>query len=303
MALNKSTVQPGNTNMFDSHNITMMHTARQLMFYTFSVMAILLFSGCSTQSVNNYADSTIPTCNTQQPQKNVTLNSNIRVLSWNIYKGKKANWEKDLIRLTQPSDIALLQEAALALIPPLPSHRSMAFSPGYKDGQLQTGVLTLSSHAASTICQLKHQEPWLRTPKASLITYYSISGSEQSLLVANMHGINFTFGVKAYKKQLSDLAKIIQEHQGPVILGGDLNSWNNRRNKAITNAFNALKLEKVEFASAYRTMFLGHPLDHFFYRGLSVQSRRVHNLDTSDHNPIEVTFKLLGDTKLLNKSP
>lgn len=222
----------------------------------------------------------------------------IQLVSWNIYKGNKPGWKKDLYRLSNNQSVFVLQEAPLLLIEqtlksdPDTKDWTWQFAPGYKASRMQTGVLTFTRSPASYFCHLRHKEPWLRSPKASLITRYAIGDVDTELLVANIHGINFTLGVHAYRQQIEDLKNIISEHRGPVIIAGDFNSWSKKRNRVLAEVFEQLQLKQVEFESSYRKAFLGHPLDHVYFRGLEIKSRRVHQLDSSDHNPIQVNFRV-----------
>ena len=223
---------------------------------------------------------------------------NIQLVSWNIFKGNKEGWERDLYRLSDSRSVFVLQEApkravetALANDPQIRDWR-WQFAPGYKTRKTQTGVLTFSRGDSGQSCKLTHQEPWLRSPKASLITRYSLDGLGSELLIANIHGVNFTLGTTAYRQQLADLKRILLKHQGPLIVAGDFNSWSNRRNRAVDEVFNDLRLKQIDFEPAFRKSFFGHPLDHVFYRGLLINSKRVHKLESSDHNPIQVNFRV-----------
>ena len=70
----------------------------------------------------------------------------------------------------------------------------MSFAQGYQRDQLSTGVMTASRIAPLAQCSLTHYEPWLKSPKATSITEYALQGTDNTLLVVNVHLINFTFG-------------------------------------------------------------------------------------------------------------
>ncbi len=263
--------------------------------YCFVSVCIFWVSSCSISQ-------TVPTTSTNEknlceqiPVGPEGINPHrIDVLSWNIYKGKKPGWDDDLTKLLSPSTVGLLQEASLPSIASFLRSQGYPwhFAPGYKSGKTQTGVLTTSAVEAYRKCTFTHKEPWLKTPKAALITYYKLEEKDVTLLVANVHGINFTFGVAAYTQQLRDLASIIKLHRGPVILGGDMNSWSAKRNDVIEQLLIELNLSEVRFISNWRKAFFGHPLDRIFYRGLELVNLDVYRLGSSDHNPITVTFRL-----------
>lgn len=67
----------------------------------------------------------------------------LKLLSWNIYKAQNNGLYQDLAQLNQHADILLLQEAIedhrLSILKPY-----WRFSPGYKSGDIQSGVMTLS---------------------------------------------------------------------------------------------------------------------------------------------------------------
>ena len=117
------------------------------------------------------------------------------------------------------------------------------------------------------------------------MTLYPLAESDDSLLTINLHAVNFSFGVKAYRAQLAAAAKVIRAHQGPVIFGGDLNSWNNRRQAVLDALTDDLGLSPVTFSPDHRTMRFGRPLDHLYVRGLTRQSSETVQVETSDHNP------------------
>jgi endonuclease/exonuclease/phosphatase (EEP) superfamily protein YafD len=218
----------------------------------------------------------------------------IRVLSWNIEKSSNAGWQQDLRQLASPSDLILLQEARLqADLMPILDHQTFgAFAPGYATATQDTGVMTLSTIGASAHCALQHQEPWLGTPKATSVSYYKIDQNLTNLLVINLHGVNFTFNADSLIAQLDDIASLIGHHTGPVVYGGDFNTWSDARKEALDQSITDLRLQKVSFTDDKRTRVLGNPLDHLLVRGLQVLESHTYPVSSSDHNPISVTLAL-----------
>ncbi len=104
--------------------------------------------------------------------------------------------------------------------------------------------------------------------------------------------MNFSFGVKAYLAQLEAAAELIRAHNGPIIFGGDLNTWSDRRQSALNNLTEDLHLTPITFSPDHRTSRFGRPLDHLFVRGLIRQSSKTVQVDTSDHNPLIATLGL-----------
>lgn len=216
------------------------------------------------------------------------------LLVWNIKKGSDSSWHEDLSRWSGDSDLILLQEALAPGARPSMSadHGAAAFAPGYARGALQTGVATLSDERSSIQCQLRSREPWLRTPKATLLTRYDLGDPGQSLLVLNTHMINFTLGTRAYRRQLAVIEGLVEAHEGPVIVAGDFNTWNDRRQQALDEFAARSQLSLVPFADDQRTRFMGKPLDHVLVGGATIQEARSLVVDSSDHNPIWVSLRL-----------
>ena len=162
----------------------------------------------------------------------------------------------------------------------------------YYDG-FEAGVLTASSVPAIFSCGLRTTEPLIRVPKTILINLYSLTGSEQILLVANIHGINFTLGTDTYTEQITAMSLIIEQHNGPMIIAGDFNSWSNERLAIIKVMTEKLSLKNLNYASKNRVRIFGNALDHVFYSGLEILTEETIKVTSSDHNPIKVVFRLL----------
>ncbi len=228
-------------------------------------------------------------------EKNGYLNlERLRVANWNVYKGKRDGWHAEITDINHVDTLFLMQEAPHheALHTSLGEQQDWRFAPGYHTGEVQTGVLTSAGVAPTLLCQLQHREPWLGTPKASLITRYPIADSGEALIVANIHAINFTLGTRAFARQISDVTAILREHEGPLILAGDFNTWNKRRLRIIHRQVSALGLQAVGFESKHVKRFLGYPLDHIFYRDLKLRQKSVRSVDSSDHNMLLAHFSI-----------
>jgi len=218
----------------------------------------------------------------------------ISVLNWNIYKGNRAAWQDDLERLSARQDIVLLQEALLTdtlkhslKMQGLKWYLNTAF---YYDN-LRTGVMTAAKIDSSYRCGLSTIEPIIRAPKTTLISHFPLAGMSEQLLVANIHGINFTLGLAAYREQLRSLEKILAQHHGPIILAGDFNNWSDGRTRLVKDMVERLSLQQLPYENHNRTMVFGSAIDHIFYRGLEVLNHKTHMVASSDHNPITVMFK------------
>ena len=215
------------------------------------------------------------------------------MLNWNVKKAQHLDLVTEFAAYAERSDLIFLQEAV-----PLKKTETViaqllyeAFVQGYVQGEIDTGVLTLARTPHLVHCHLLATEPWLRTPKATSVTLYPLAGEDASLITINLHAVNFSFGVRAYRAQLDAAAELIQVHDGPVIFGGDLNTWSGRRQATLIGLADELGLTPVSFSPDHRTSRFGRPLDHLYVRGLTWQSSETVQVEISDHNPLIVTFQ------------
>ena len=221
------------------------------------------------------------------------LAATFSLLNWNVEKAQHPDLVVEFAAFAERSDLIFLQEAVPLKKTATVIEQSLyeAFVRGYVQNEIDTGVLTLARTQHLVHCQLLTTEPWLRTPKATSVTLYPLAGSNSSLLTINLHAVNFSFGIKAYRAQLNAAAELIRAHEGPVIFGGDLNTWSDRRQATLNALTDDLGLTPVPFSPDHRTSRFGRPLDHLYVRGLSLQSSKTVQVDTSDHNPLIVTLQ------------
>ena len=224
---------------------------------------------------------------------NQGLTPPIHVLNWNVEKAQHPDLVTEFATYAKRSDLIFLQEAV-----PLKKTETViaqslheAFVRGYVQDEIDTGVLTLARTQHLVHCHLLATEPWLRTPKATSVTLYPLAGSDASLLTINLHAVNFSFGVEEYRAQLEAAAELMRAHEGPVIFGGDLNTWSDRRQATLDALTDGLGLTPVTFSPDHRTSRFGRPLDHLYVRGLVWQSSETVQVETSDHNPLIVTLQ------------
>jgi len=221
--------------------------------------------------------------------------ANISMVNWNIYKAQRQNWSEDFNALIKEQDLVLLQEATVS-----PSvtrliekqHTYWNLNTAFHYDGFEAGVLTASAISPLFSCGLRTTEPFIRIPKTALVSLYPIAGSDEKLLVANLHGINFTLGVGVYGEQIRDLVEIVNQHSGPVIIAGDFNTWSEQRMDIVKNMVTQLSMQAVAYKIHNRVRVFGNALDHVFYRGLEVTSENILQVTSSDHNPIKVTFRL-----------
>lgn len=221
---------------------------------------------------------------------------NITFLNWNIYKGNGENWQQDLSAFANTHSVMAIQEASLhedLNVFLEDSQYSWVMNTAFHIDGAATGVMNVASAKAIHSCGFKSMEPLIRIPKSTLVSYYNIHGSAEKLLVANIHGINFTFGNESYGQQLEALYEAVKYHDGPMIVAGDFNSWSESRLELVDELIDRLSLSRLEYTVNNKTHIFGNAIDHVFYRQLQLVSKQVWQVSSSDHNPISVTFKFL----------
>lgn len=221
--------------------------------------------------------------------------SGISVMVWNMMKGAKEGWQADFKGLMENNDILVIQEAYL-----IEELRKLMQAQGFvwdmvlafELNGIPAGVLTASNVKPDFLCTLKTEEPLLKIPKTTLITLYPIAGTNHTLMVVNLHLVNFTPGLSGFQNQISRIGQIVSKHAGPLILAGDFNTWSNQRLGIVREHIDRLGLKPVVFEKDNRRKFFGHFVDHVYYHKLEPIEARVVSVISSDHNPMVVLFKL-----------
>jgi endonuclease/exonuclease/phosphatase (EEP) superfamily protein YafD len=218
----------------------------------------------------------------------------IHLVNWNVQRGADPRWTTDLASLEGDPDLIVLQEVPLDSnawgLVTADQHRS--FSPGYRTRRSLTGVMTVSAAKPLTQCNFVSTEPWIRSPKATVITEYGLTNTNQTLLVVNIHAVNFAFGTHAFHKQFQRALSVLNDHAGPILLAGDFNTWHWRRSEVLKKMTDSLGLEMLDYDEDRRKRFLGQPLDHIYVRGLEVLEATTRHVESSDHNPMSVHLRL-----------
>ena len=230
------------------------------------------------------------------------LDKTFNVLVWNVYKGRMRGWENDFRSLIEGKHIIMLQESVLNTRYDPIFHMAerfewvMAKTYGHTDTKMTTGVKTgaVVKSSAQGFYMSEDVEPLFRTPKMILATTYPIKGSEQPLLVVNMHAINFV-SYEKFSRHLAKVVTAIENHEGPVILAGDFNTWSALRYKSLQDVAEQMGLTEVKLAKRRtRLTHFNRHLDHLFFKGLEmVNAEMLTNIITSDHFPITAEFKVL----------
>lgn len=249
-------------------------------------------------------NTSLASCDTQRvtaqrTQSTSSLNpESIAFLNWNIYKGDGDNWQQDLAGFAGSHDVMTIQEAVSddSMTGLFEQHDlSWIMNTAFDFNGSSAGVMNIARSSAVYSCGFKVTEPLIRIPKTVLVSYYPIDGSDKKLLIANIHGINFTFGVSVYRQQLDGLYEAVRHHDGPMIVAGDFNSWSEQRMLAVQELVGKLSLSTIEYPVNNKTHVFGNAIDHVFYRQLELVSNRVWQVSSSDHNPISADFRLISE--------
>ncbi|WP_232772465.1 endonuclease/exonuclease/phosphatase family protein [Psychromonas sp. Urea-02u-13] len=223
------------------------------------------------------------------------LSSPFTLLNWNIFKQQNQNWENSLKEWADRADFITLQEAKLspALIQfSVQKELSYLHNYAFKYNNFIYGVNTLSRVAPLSLCGSAYPEPWIWVPKTGLASTYPIQGSQQTLLLINLHGVNFTLTEQPLREQLSPYLALIKQHSGPIIFSGDFNTWTDARLSEVKQSLIKSGFSEALFDDDQRLTVFGLPLDHIYFRGLNVIEAKSIITDASDHNPQLVTFEL-----------
>jgi endonuclease/exonuclease/phosphatase (EEP) superfamily protein YafD len=158
----------------------------------------------------------------------------IRVLTWNIHKEGDAGWQRDLDAFVRRHDVVLLQEVVLQdslrrIIEDSGMRWVMASSFLYQGNDI--GVLTAARVMPQGSCTERVVEPLIRLPKSAAISWFRVAGLSSTLAVVNVHAINFSLSLGAYRAQFAALGDALAGHQGPIIFAGDLNTWTDARGR------------------------------------------------------------------------
>ena len=228
-----------------------------------------------------------------------TLPTRFAVVSWNMFKAKRRRFLEDIALLAAEADFMLLQEAVLHNDVAHAFHTASGFewvmgqSFAFPTKPITSGVKTGSRIAArkQSMVRSRDREPVVNLPKTILATEYDIAHSEGDLLVVNIHAVNLVTSVK-FRRQIDQVETLIAAHVGPVIVGGDFNTWNARRRTILSKAMARVGLAHVPLHAA-RWRHFKQVLDHVFYRGLLLRSAAaLLHIKSSDHIPLRVEFEL-----------
>ncbi len=222
--------------------------------------------------------------------------SQIILTSWNIWKGAGEEYfRKDFLKIAQHSNLILIQEALLtpvnekiftstaAMQKLFASH---AGSYARQDGSVE-GVMTLSKVTEARppkriLCE--KPEFLLKTFKTALETEYLLKESPQNLKVINLHA-RLLRGPKTAAKDVDYILEQIADHDGPLIVGGDFNTFSEGHLRTISAAMKAHNILRVPIPDDPRIK--RECLDQIFIRGLKATKIKIEtSIKSSDHFPV-----------------
>ena len=215
--------------------------------------------------------------------------SRFHLITWNMHKGQDKGWQEDLARLSKQADFVLLQEATQHQN--LNTFSTALFVSSFSFKDLLSGVKTFTQTQPEWYCGGGVAEPLIQIPKVASVMSFPLEKGN-SLLLINVHLINFEWGISAYQTQLEQLFSFIENHQGPIIMAGDFNAWNETRLNLVNNLMQKYGLDSVTLSQDERVRFLGYPLDYIFKRGVKVARATSEVVTSSDHNPLLMEFEL-----------
>lgn len=224
----------------------------------------------------------------------------IKILVWNLYKGEKESFAKDYKALTADKDILLLQEVItdkrMEGVMTDDMKRSYHIATSFFDSEknwARSGTATASKyHPVKVDWQRSYyREPIMNTAKMISIAKFDLTHSSEDLMTLSIHGVNFV-SAKKLRNQLRHAVRLIGAHKGPVVFGGDFNTWSDKKTEVMRTTLKTVGLEEVAFEKGRMETF-GKPLDYVFTRGLKVHNSKVYkDIEGSDHKALEVEVSL-----------
>ncbi len=266
------------------------------------VGAIALYSNqAEAKRYVNAADDEVEyTVNAGRAENYAIDKEKIKILVWNLYKGEKKSFVKDYKALTSGKDILLLQEVItdkrMNEVMTDDKERTYHIATSFFDTEknwARSGTATASKYRPAQVDWQRsyYREPIMNTAKMISIAKFDLENSSQNLMTLSIHGVNFV-SAKKLRNQLRHAVRLIAAHKGPVVFGGDFNTWSDKKTAVMRTELRTVGLQEVPFGEGRMETF-GKPLDYVFTRGLKVHYSKVHkDIEGSDHKALEVEVSL-----------
>lgn len=260
----------------------------------FFILNLSLTAAAQNASVGPGDRTTVERYNSTR-EKALVPGQKVNVFVWNVHKYTDELARQTVAKKSEIADFVLIQESMMGdgFTAFYESAKSMAWYSAKSfetDPGIFTGVTTGSKYrvvAASGILSYA-REPVTSTPKMIVLTEIDIKGRSETLLIANIHGINFV-STAEFASQIEQLQNALLEHKGPIIVAGDFNLWWYERALVLGRMARNVGLDYVWLEGDRRTL----PLDQMFVRGLSIVKGRVMSEQGgSDHWPLWGEFVL-----------
>jgi len=216
---------------------------------------------------------------------------------WNTFKGGARGFDQDFLKIYENHDILCFQEVLMndGSFWELDTRlRNFVFASSYqRRDQLFEGVMSLANTAAlDTYYQVPSQrtEPFLNTPKTSLVTDYAFNNRSEKLRVINSHAILFR-RLSSFDSEIRNLVDHISSHSGPAIMCGDFNTITSRYYHVLAEQLLKLGFRPAVLENEFRKKHKS--LDHIFYRDLKLIEAKIDTeIKGSDHPFLRAIFEL-----------
>lgn len=256
-----------------------------------SLLIGLIFSfSCQSSIALTTSHDSLLEFGPRQKADSLETKSPLRILVWNVHKIDDEKLYNDYKMIVDNTPLVLFQEMVSApqIVDSLVNTNtafgwSMVKTWRRPQGDY-TGVATGSRIAPLQQVPLVSAvtEPITNTPKSALLSYYTLKGQTHSLLVVNVHAINFVT-LPTYVEYLKQVYAAVESHQGPMILAGDFNTWSPGRLRNVFGMAKRLGLWQIPLPENHKML----NLDHVFVRGLNtIKIYDLHRINSSDHVPL-----------------
>lgn len=226
------------------------------------------------------------------------LGSTLSALIWNTYSANQRHWCKDFNELSGDNNLVLLQSVSVQTTDPqldavsTISEWAVAVSEQSVDGDALAGVKTGCTVASNK--QIQHVLQQSEVDKGSsgvlLETHYALGTSSQTLMVLNMLATD-GLPVSQCLEQFEQLCHCIEQHNGPIIVGGCFDSWSTDRLAKFQQYAAKAALFEASMTRQGSVERLTKHLDHVFFRGMSLQSvESMPQMQSTDYSPIIAKF-------------
>ncbi len=206
------------------------------------------------------------------PSESQLPSNRLKVIAWNLYKGKDPQFAEIFPHIARQQDVILLSEVVTA---DFMRHILLDFSGTawhiggsfIMEGGHVTGTAIGSKTRAHDVQVFRTSdlEPFVKTPKTITAGKYRLPNSTEEFLVLSIHGINWK-GDAAIVRQVQDVMPLLEAHRGPILFAGDFNFKNKKRLQMVSDLLSPVGLRRVNWENPLQ----GKQLDDAFSRGMKV---------------------------------